>query len=540
MNKLLQGLMLSATLAFAGSRADAQSLPFDSSFGDNGVVNFDFLPAYNVIDIALQRDGKILCLYGSSSYTYMLRVNSDGSMDNTFMGGDGYIFYAPFPTPVRGVWQIGGKLCETDGSLIKQMYDDKILGVFSGYAVTRLKVSGTTDSAFGNSSIAPGFLDINANSPAHPVNFIYDAFDAHEAGIYYASRTSMGATGLTDTLLIAKSTKDGDIVTSFGDGGIMAIPLDTVKFGYINEIYECVYAQDGKLIVTGSCYRRDYAADGRDMFVARFNQDGTLDNTFGTGGVNILDIDHEQQTPAKIAIGADGSIYVNGISDVIAATSPRYFNVKYNAAGVQDAAYGTSGIIIRTPPATAVSAYPGSMAITSYGKAYMSCLYTVGFMDWRDEYFSFNANGTANTQFAAGGVTNPLGAINNDSYDKAFRMLTQPDNKILIMGAGDVHPKLMRITGDEAPVTAVSEAAAGKLKLWVAEGNAYISGLDTGENMDARLMSADGRIMTNWNADNLIKMGSTGILQLPDGLTPGMYILSVQTREGRQQVKFIY
>lgn len=539
MTKLIPRLFLAAALAFAGGRASAQSLPFDSTFGVNGIASLDVLPAYNVVDVAMQRDGKILCLYGSSSYTYIIRVNANGTLDNTFMGGEGSMFYAPFPTPVPGVWQIGGKVCVIDGSLVKQTYDDKILGVFSGYSIVRLKASGVTDSTFGSVSGTPGYITLNSGTSPHHLDFVYDVYDAHEAGLYFSGHTTLGGSGLADTLLIAKTTKDGDLVSSYGTGGMLSVPMDTTKFGYYNEIRECVFTADGKLLVTGTSYRRDHPTNGDDAFIARFNLDGTYDNTFGTGGVKFIDFDNEQQTPFNISLGSGGSIFISGNTNIIAGTTPRYFTVKLTSSGNMDATFGTGGAVLNTPITGMLNPTVGSTTVTSYGKVYRSCVYSVAFMDLRTEYYSFNSNGSANTQFAAGGITNPLGYINNDSYDKAYRMITQPDNKVLIMGAGNEHPKLMRINAD-VPPTAVGNVAENKIKAWVAGGDAYISGITAGEQVAACLYAADGRVIGNYTGADLVANGNTSKLQLPTGMAPGLYIFSVQTREGRQQVKFIY
>ena len=537
--KLIPSLFLSATIALAGGSANAQSLPFDSTFGVNGVAALDALPAYNVVDIAMQRDGKILCLYGSSSYTYIIRVNADGTLDNTFMGGEGSRHYAPFPTPVPGIWQIGGKVCVIDGSLVKQTYDDKVLGVFSGYAIVRLKANGVTDSTFGSSPGTPGYITLNGGTSPHKLDFVYDIYDAHEAGLYYSGHTTLGTSGMADTLLIAKTTKDGALAGTYGMGGMLSVPMDTTKFGYYNEIRQSVFTADGKILVIGTGYRRDHASTGTDAFVARFNLDGTYDNTFGTGGVKFIDIDNEEQTPFNLVLGAGGSIFISGNTNVVTGTPRRYFTAKLTASGNMDASFGTGGIVLNTPDGSWITSNVASTAVTSYGKVYRSSAYSVVFMDLRDEYYAFNADGSANTHFAAGGVINPLGHINNDTYDKAYRMITQPDNKILIMGAGNEHPKLMRINGD-VPPTAVGSVAENKIKAWVAGGDAYIAGIARGEQAEACLYTADGRIVRTYSSSELATSGSTTKLQLPTGMVPGMYIFSVQTRDGKQQVKFIY
>ena len=538
MPKLLPALLLLAALSVCGASASAQSLPFDSTFGVNGIANLDFLPAYNVIDLTTQRDGKILCLYGSSSYTYVIRLNADGSVDNTFMGGEGYKFYNPFPTEVPGVWQIGGKLCETNASLIKQTSDNGILLTFRANINMKLKANGEVDASFGNSSPTNGQLNLSLGSAPQKADYIYDVYDAGESGLYFASNTRALYTAPYDTVLIAKTTKNGQIATTYGTSGVKAIPLDTATFGYVNLARELVFAPNGKLVVTGHCYRRPFAANAQDVFVARYNLDGTPDATFGTGGVAFFNIGTDDQTASNIAIGADGSVYISGISENFLAGTRSYFTAHLTNTGTPDATFGTGGYVLSPILSGAVTWSEGATVVTSYGKVYKSCIYTLGFMDWRSEYFAYTATGGANTQFAAGGVVNTTGHINNDNYEKPFRMFTQPDNKVLIMGAGNAHPLLMRINGDAAPTTVGQVADAG-FKAWVSGQYAYVNGIAPGTQASANITTIDGRVLKTYSA-NMLTGNGTNVLSLPDGLAPGMYILSVQTETGKQQVKFVY
>jgi uncharacterized delta-60 repeat protein len=544
MTTRISTFLLSALLSCAGYGASAQSLPFDSTFGTNGVAYLDNISAYNLVDIALQTDGKILCLNGSNSYTYIERLNADGSLDETFMGGEGYKLYAPFPTPVKGVWQIGGKICVIDGSLIRQTSDGKIMGVFSGFSITRLKSNGTTDSSFGNNMAVQGFLNLNIGSPLHPLNFIYDMYDAKTEGMYFSSHTTIGSGGgLADTLLIAKSSTSGEMVTAYGVNGILAIPLDTNKFGFYNEIMESIFTKDGKILIVGYAQRHSHPANGKDMFVARYNLDGTLDNTFGTAGVKIVDFDNKNQFPSNIVCAADGSIFISGMSNNAMGAEMQYYTLKLSATGVEDASFGTGGVVFNATPSVAITASPTSTVLTSYGKVYRSCVYGLGaIMDIRDEYYAFNADGSPNTNFAAGGVTNPTGIINHNSLDKAFRMITQPDNKILILGADNLHPRIMRIKGDELPIPSmVSPINTVNNKLWVAGEKALITTERTDDYKEAALYAIDGRLLKNYhNSDFKNESSNLVSLQLPSGIAHGVYILSVNQKSGAQQLKFVH
>ena len=72
---------------------------------------------------------------------------------------------------------------------------------------------------------------------------------------------------------------DGDLDPTFGtDGKVLT------DFDHSTDIANAVAIQaDGKLVVVGTIYQDNDFSD-EDFAVARYNPDGTLDETFGVGG----------------------------------------------------------------------------------------------------------------------------------------------------------------------------------------------------------------------------------------------------------------
>src|SRR5437762_14381587 len=74
----------------------------------------------------------------------------------------------------------------------------------------------------------------------------------------------------------AAFSQDGSLNLSFGTGGMVTTDFENTKdFGRA-----AVIQSDGKILVAGWS---DDNIDA-DFAVARYNSDGTLDNTFGSGG----------------------------------------------------------------------------------------------------------------------------------------------------------------------------------------------------------------------------------------------------------------
>ncbi len=521
----LQVTALSALLAFAGV-VNAQTLPLDATFGTAGTSYLSTIPAYYPIDLALQSDKKILCLYSSSGNTYVIRTNEDGSIDNTLMADMSYQLY---PTHVPGALQFTGKSCTPNQAIIRSTNDGKIIVAFSGYGIVRLKNSGSVDSAFGNLTYAPGYLDLSYSSPAHMLVNIHDMYDANAAGLYYVGPSGIGTAGsLTDSLIIVKTSRDGVPDPTYGTAGVKAILLDTVKYGFYNEINKIMFTKDGKILVTGKCQRHAFTANLDDIFVAKFNLDGSPDLAFGTGGVTIIDFGHLSQVPNTITCSSVGDIFVSGTHT---SATPQYFTTRLSAAGVVDASYGSSGLVLSTPPTCLVS-YAGTIAATSYNKLYMAGFYSPASFDYKNEYFSYKADGSLNTGFAPGG------SVNMGTYDKATKMLTLPDNKILIMGADNTHPKLMRIAGD-APPALTSHLDIAAPGTWVADGYIHVKVANSAENTEVSLFAIDGKLLKRYGNSDFTG-SDVKTAQLPADMPGGVYMLSVHQKSGIENIKFIY
>ena len=69
---------------------------------------------------------------------------------------------------------------------------------------------------------------------------------------------------------------------------------------------------DGKIVVVGDS---EYNGD-TDLFVLRYNEDGTLDTSFGDNGFVITDIAGGDDTARDVAVQLDEKIIVAGDADL--------------------------------------------------------------------------------------------------------------------------------------------------------------------------------------------------------------------------------
>jgi uncharacterized delta-60 repeat protein len=162
---------------------------------------------------------------------------------------------------------------------------------------------------------------------------------------------------------------------------------------------------NGKILVAGK------AANGSqyNLVVVRYNANGTLDNTFGFAGIAILEIDDFDTEAMSIAIQTDGKIVVTGLSHDQFNDGFNTILARFNANGTLDNTFGTNGVV----DLTAGNGYIGkSLAIQTDGKMVIACASqsTVG----NFVVIRCNANGIVDNDFGINGkVSTNVGTANS-------------------------------------------------------------------------------------------------------------------------------
>ena len=136
------------------------------------------------------------------------------------------------------------------------------------------------------------------------------------------------------------SQSPGDLDTTFGIGGI--VKTDIV--GYIDAAYDVAIQSDGKIILAG--YSIVSSATPREITLVRYMSDGSLDNTFGTNGIVISDITSSDGEAYSIAIQSDDKIIAAGYSEVSGINIERITVLRYNSDGTLDNTFGTNGFTV--------------------------------------------------------------------------------------------------------------------------------------------------------------------------------------------------
>src|SRR5689334_16259888 len=134
----------------------------------------------------------------------------------------------------------------------------------------------------------------------------------------------------------------GDLDSTFGRGGQV-----TSDFKGSNDEANAVALQaDGKIVAAGIRFVGNSASTG-DFVVARYNTNGTIDKTFGQGGFVVTDLGMTESASA-VAIQPDGKIVVAGGTYPTFPFLGFYALARYNTNGTLDTTFGNGGLVVTT------------------------------------------------------------------------------------------------------------------------------------------------------------------------------------------------
>lgn len=274
----------------------------DVTFGTGGKVVTTIMGfADEIQDMEIQTDGKIIV--GGNTFNsdfsiskfVIARYNSNGTLDNTF-NGTGYTILDFGATMYNELQSIK---IQTDGKILAGGYSYDTLVLNADFSLLRLEPNGNLDVTFGTAGKLT--LDINTGW-----NIISDINLQTDGKIIATGSTNTG-TNLQVTL--CKFLSNGTLDNTFGTSGIR-----TDNYGPSNASFgnNSLIQPDGKIISVGPAY---ITSTTSIYGVIRHNNDGTLDNTFGTNGKVLTNIGTGESFPFKCVLQNDGKLIVIGWED---------------------------------------------------------------------------------------------------------------------------------------------------------------------------------------------------------------------------------
>jgi uncharacterized delta-60 repeat protein len=326
-------------LVFALTRYNINGI-LDYTFGNSGIVTTIIGNQISyATSIEIQQDGKIVaagyCEVGGSLGVFALtRYNINGTLDNTF--GNGGIVTTPIGTN-SGAYSIE---IQADGKILAAGYCE--IGGSLVFALTRYNINGSLDNTFGNGGIVTTLIGIA--SVANSIELQADG------KIVVGGSINVGGSGV---IALTRYNTNGSLDNTFGNSGIVSNPIGTNGDATSIEIQA-----DGKIVVGGS----SSVSGSVVIALTRYNINGSLDNTFGNGGIVTTSIGTDSYA-SSIQIQADGKIVAAGSSGV--GGSAVFALTRYNTNGSLDNTFGNGGIVT-TPIGT--NSWASSIQIQADGK----------------------------------------------------------------------------------------------------------------------------------------------------------------------------
>lgn len=195
-------------------------------------------------------------------------------------------------------------------------------------------------------------------------------------------------------------TSNGNLDSTYGNNGLLIIPEPSL------EITKLALQADGKILVAGNSYGAPSSTDT----LCRYLPDGTIDSSFGASGSPSPGCIPGHQYIAALSVLGDGKfIVVSGLRG-----SPPYKVARYNSDGTEDQTFGPNNSNFVGINAGAIAIQ--SVDVQSDGKiivaGFTGATYTMDAAIAR-----FMQDGQPDTTFGTNGITSPNISLDDEYAD---------------------------------------------------------------------------------------------------------------------------
>jgi uncharacterized delta-60 repeat protein len=287
-------------------------------------------------------------------------------------------------------------------------------------ALVRYNRNGRLDSTFGTGGKVT--VPFNAGS-----DYLFAVALQSDGKIVAAGSSGEAA------FLVARFNPDGTLDQVFGTNGSVE-----TTFGDQTAAGRAIVVQaDGKIIVVGVSGAGSYS-ELNDFVLARYNSNGSLDQSFGSGGkakTHFPGVFNTGSTATSVALQPDGKLVVAGYYKN--EREPHQFAVaRYNSNGTLDSTFGQAGKV--TTRLGLGDAYSFGIALESNGRIVLAG-YSATNLDHDFSLVGYRANGTIDSTFGNGGFVTT--DFSGGTDDIAYAMTMQGDGKLVVAGRTGDYPQ---------------------------------------------------------------------------------------------------
>jgi uncharacterized delta-60 repeat protein len=420
--------LIAVSVPMRSSPAEAAPGDLDRSFRDDGTLVTNITPwNENVGDMAIQHNGRIVVVGRASTRQgygrfAVIRYRPDGALDRSF-GGDGIV-----TTDLTAREDAAtGVAIQPDGKIV-------VVGIATGargrarFAVVRYERNGALDGTFGDDGAMTVRVAAGGNDDASDVAIGPDG-----------KIVVVGTTSSLRAIAVARIDPTGGLDPTFdGDGKVTWAPGDGFASGSAVALQP-----DGRIVVAGQSWTES-AFDG--IVVLRYEPEGTLDEAFGIDGVATAEFtagtDGGGDGAGGVALQPDGKIVVAGDAGGPAEYTSRFGLARFDDDGMLDATFGEDGTVHTNftrldDSASDVAIQPDgkivAVGVAGFGWGSLSTFALARYEADGSLDVTFGDGGKLRTGFGGadpGGVIDILGA-------RAAAVELQPDGRIVVAGEVD-------------------------------------------------------------------------------------------------------
>lgn len=464
-----------------------------------------FLSSDRVKSILVQSSGKIIVTsdtsgFGNGYSQILTRYNIDGSLDLSF-GVNGIIenIYAEL-------------------NLFEQP-DGKFL-VCSYYEIQRYSADGIIDTTFGNN----GSTEFTLQNP-NPVNFIDNIVITSDSKILLAidyfvnNETSFG---------VVRLNTNGSIDTTFGVNGFITTRFNTFSPTDIEYPASISLNSLNEILVIGFMRPNNVPISITSIGILKFNQNGTLNTSFGINGKYSL-TNNEFLYPNNIISLPNNQFIVNLFTSLNSQRKSR--SMKFNSNGTLDNSFGTNGIVNDIN-------FNNDMIVQNDGK-----ILKTGSLNNQMSTTRFNSNGSVDNTF--GNLGNLITNVNLESKSNSIRQTT--NNQFLIGGYTITNQNVMKYV-----IARYTNTNLGNLNFNKSDNQILIYpnpiqdsaifeyNLLSQNNISIGIYDMNGKFIKSIIENKNIEAGNQKqFIDLTNNVTTGNYILKFSNDFGSQSIQII-
>jgi uncharacterized delta-60 repeat protein len=313
----------------------------DTAFGSGGTT---VVPNASGFAVARQPDGRLLVAGRLKSTFAVFRFTEGGVLDAGFGSS--------------GVYSVGFGASAGDANALAIQADGKIVVAGAAYfgdteklVLVRITAGGGSDGAFGAGG---GWV-------ATQLGGTYAA--GHGVAVQPDGKIVVGAdqraAAGTQTQAAVRFTSTGTLDASFNGAGFRLVAPSGLAANT-----GVALQPDGKIMLVGT----SYGPKGfQSIELARVGGDGTLDASFGSGGIARATVGGALSTPGTgLSVQPDGRIVVVG--SAFGSGQPLLATSRFKAGGGLDASFGSAGTVLTAFGIFTVSQYGEAVALQPDGK----------------------------------------------------------------------------------------------------------------------------------------------------------------------------